>query len=159
MGVIGEPRTTGDVDVIAFASAEDAESLIARASNAGFEVHVSLERQRLRETGTLRFRQGSFQLDIIVASLPFEEAAYARAVTTTLFGRPLLLPTPEDLILLKVLAGRDKDLVDATGVARRHLGRLDLRYLEETIQGICDLAEDVQPWRRLERVLSKASME
>ncbi len=38
----------------------------------------------------------------------------------------LRFPSPEDLILFKILAGRDKDILDATGVARRHAGRLDV---------------------------------
>jgi hypothetical protein len=67
------------------------------------------------------------------------------------------LPTPEDLILFKVLAGRDKDLVDAVGVARRHFSALDHRYLDATLDAVCDLAEDLAPRNRLDEVLRKAS--
>lgn len=159
VGVVGEARTTGDVDVIGYASPEDALTLIARASEAGFDVDPERERERLRATGTLRFRHGPFQLDIILASLPFEDAAHSRAVKQRLFGRLVPFPTPEDLIVFKVLAGRDKDLVDAVGVARRHLATLDRRYLAQTLQQVCDLAEDMEPWRRLESVLRKAGEE
>ena len=133
VGVVGEARTTGDVDVVAFASPDDAEALIAKAANAGLDVKPEVERERLAATGTLRFRGGPFQLDIIMASLPFEEAAYGRAVKKRLFGRLVPIPTPEDLILFKVLAGRYKDILDAIGIVRRHLARLDRRYLEQTI--------------------------
>ena len=67
------------------------------------------------------------------------------------------LPTPEDLILFKVLAGRDKDLVDAVGVARRHLSTLDHRYIDATLDAICELAEDLTPRHRLDEVLREAS--
>jgi hypothetical protein len=73
-----------------------------------------------------------------------------------LFGVELPFPSPEDLILFKVLAGRDKDMLDAVGVARRHVDRLDIGYLESTLRPICDLAEDVTPWRRLQDVLSRS---
>jgi hypothetical protein len=159
VGVVGEARTTADVDVIGFASVDEAHALIAKASDAGFEVQPDVERERLRATGTLRFRQGPFQLDVILASLPFEEVAHRRAVRRRLFGRMVRFPTPEDLIVFKVLAGRDKDLLDAVGVARRHLPAIDRRYLDETIQGLCELAEDLEPWRRLESVLQKAGAE
>jgi hypothetical protein len=56
-----------------------------------------------------------------------------------------------------VLAGRDQDMVDAVGVARRHLARLDRRYLHEAVQAVCELAEDLEPQRRLDEVLRKAS--
>jgi len=156
VGAIGEARTTGDVDVIGFVSYQDAVALITRASEAGFEVRPEIELERLRATGTLRFRYGKFQLDIILASLPFEEVAHARAMSKRLFGRLVLFPTPEDLIVFKVLAGRDKDILDAVGVARRHAATLDRRYLETTLRTICDLAEDMEPWSRLESVLRKA---
>ena len=88
-------------------------------------------------TVTLRFRRQPFQIDLITASLPFEEIAFRRAHYHELFGMRLPFSSPEDLILFKVLAGRDKDLLDAIGVARRHHGRLDRNYLEQTLQQLC----------------------
>ena len=132
----------------------EAEALIGLAANAGFELQLAVERERLATTGTMRFRRSKFQIDLITASLPFEEAAFLRASRHKLFGVRLPFPSPEDLILLKVLAGRDKDMLDAIGIARRHRDHLDITYLETTIQPICELAEDQSPWRRLQRVIA-----
>jgi hypothetical protein len=151
---IGEPRTTADADAIVFVTPPEADSLIQRAAAAGFDVRAEVERERLATTGTIRFRKGRFQIDLITASLPFEEMAYERASRYELFGIRLPFPSPEDLILLKVLAGRDKDMLDATGVARRHAERLDVPYLEATLRPLCELAEDMAPWSRLQRVLA-----
>lgn len=154
--VVGEPRTTADADAVIFVSQAEAEALIAAAAAAGFELRVDVERQRLRENGTIRFRGGRFQIDLITASLPFEEAAYGRATTHVLFGIELPFPSPEDLILFKVLAGRDKDVLDAMGVVRRHGERIDVAYLEQTLRPICELAEDMGPWTRLQHVIDGA---
>jgi hypothetical protein len=151
---VGEPRTTADADAIVFVSPSEADSLIRRAGETGFDVRQDVERARLATTGTMRFRKGRYQIDLITASLPFEEMAYERASVHELFGIRLPFPSPEDLILLKVLAGRDKDMLDATGVARRHAKRLDIPYLERTLRPICELAEDMTSWGRLQRVLS-----
>jgi hypothetical protein len=151
---VGEPRTTADADAIVFVSTAEAEELIGRAVKAGFELQTAVEIQRLAATGTMRFRRGHFQIDLITASLPFEETAFRRASYHELFGVRLPFPSPEDLILFKVLAGRDKDILDAVGVARRHRDRLDIGYLEATLQPICELAEDQAPWRRLQRVIA-----
>ncbi|HEX7942060.1 MAG TPA: hypothetical protein VF488_09660 [Gemmatimonadaceae bacterium] len=156
VGAIGEPRVTGDVDVIGYMGMDKALALIDAAVAAGFRV-ASDEREKLRATGTLRFKKGQFELDVILASLPFEDDARARSRKHRLFGRLVPLPSPEDLILFKVLAGRDKDMVDAVGVARRHLAKLDRRYLREAVQAVCDVAEDLEPQRRLDEVLRKAS--
>jgi len=152
--VVGEPRTTADADAIIFVSPAEADSLIREAAVAGFDLREDVERKRLATTGTIRFRKGRFQIDLITASLAFEEAASRRASEHKLFGLRLPFPSPEDLILLKVLAGRDKDMLDAVGVARRHAARLDIRYIEETLRTICDLAEDTAAWGRLQRVLA-----
>lgn len=154
--VVGEPRTTADADAVVFLSPAEAEALVGQATAAGFELQEDVERSRLRETGTLRFRRGRFRIDLITASLPFEESAFRRARRHMLFGVELPFPSPEDLILFKVLAGRDKDMLDAVGVARRHFERLDVAYLERTLRPICELAEDMAPWRRLEDVLSRS---
>ena len=151
---VGEPRTTADADAIVFLSPSEAEALIGLAAGAGFELQPAVERERLATTGTLRFRRGTFQIDLITASLPFEEAAFRRASRHELFGVLLPFPSPEDLILFKVLAGRDKDMLDAVGVARRHRDHLDIKYLETMLQPICELAEDQSPWRRLQRVIT-----
>lgn len=154
--VVGEPRITADADAVVFLSRVEAEALIREAAVAGFDVREDLERERLDRTGTMRFRQGRFQLDLITASLPFEEVASERAIRHELFGVSLPFPSPEDLILFKVLAGRDKDLLDATGVARRHRDRLDMAYLETTLRSICEAAEDASLWGRLRGVLVKS---
>jgi hypothetical protein len=39
-------------------------------------------------------------------------------------------------------------------VVRRHGERLDIAYLEHTLRPICELAEDMAPWSRLQRVLA-----
>lgn len=151
--VVGEPRTTADADAVVFLTAAEAEAMIGRAATAGFDVRQETERERLATTGTIRLRRGRFQLDLITASLPFEETASRRATVHELFGIRLPFPSAEDLILFKVLAGRDKDMLDAAGVARRHRGRLDRDYLERTLRPICELAEDMAPWTRLQRTL------
>lgn len=151
--VVGEPRTTADADAVVFTSPDETARLIRQAAAGGFEVREDVELERLATTGTIRLRRGRFQLDLITASMPFEEAAYERASVHRLFGMRLPFPSPEDLILFKVLAGRDKDLLDAAGVVRRHGDRLDVTYLEQTLLPICELAEDMAPWSRLRGVL------
>lgn len=125
---LGDPRMTGDVDVIAFITAVEADHLLDMGARAGFEIDLDTERTRLEQTGTLRLRRGRFQLDVIVASLPFEAVARARARKRRLFGRMVPLPTAEDLILFKVLAGRDKDLIDGSA----SLGATALRWTAPT---------------------------
>lgn len=152
VAAVGEPRMTADIDVVAFVSMPTAERLIAAATAQGFRA-ADDEAERLQHTGTLRFHRDPFQLDVVIASLPFEDRARRRATRRRLFDREVPMPTAEDLLLFKVIAGRDKDLVDAAGIVRRHAGRLDRGYLDTAIDEVCDLAEDTRPRLRLEAVL------
>lgn len=154
---VGEPRTTADVDVIVYAPRDEMLALASAASRSGFVAPLEAETARLDETGTLRFTKGPFQLDIIAASLPFEDEALARAMKKKLFGAAVRLPTPEDLLLLKVVAGRDKDMLDAAGIIRRHRAKLDVHYVERHLRDLCELAEDMSALRRFQDVLEKSS--
>jgi hypothetical protein len=58
VATVGQPRATGDVDVIAYVPTEKAIALIDAAVAAGFQVAPD-ERDKLHATGTLRFRQTS----------------------------------------------------------------------------------------------------
>jgi hypothetical protein len=147
------PRTTADAGVIAFLSVDEAESLIDEARAADFQLDPQAEKESLQTAGTFSPAMPPFHLDIILASLPFEEAAFQRATIRSIFGLRLRFPCPEDLIALKVLAGRRRDLLDAEGVARRHAATLDRTRLEETIRPLCDPAEDTTPWERRQDIL------
>jgi hypothetical protein len=156
VAAVGEPRFTADVDVVAFVTLESAEDLIAAARTAGF-TSATDESDRLRQTGTLRFHRDRFQLDVIVASLPFEQRARQRAVSIPLFGRLVPMPTPEDLLVFKVVSGRDKDMLDAVGIVRRHAARMDWQYVAQGIDEICELAEQTGPRELLAEVRKRAA--
>jgi hypothetical protein len=60
---------------------------------------------------------------------------------------------------IRVVLPRGGRLSEELGdsVARRHLAKLDRRYLHESVQAVCEVAEDLEPQRRLDEVLRKAS--
>ena len=47
------------------------------------------------------------------------------------------------MILLEIIPGRDKDLLDAKSIVLRHKGKLDTDYLETWATKLCDEAEDM----------------
>ena len=155
VAALGEPRFTADIDVVVFVTMEAADGLIARAAAEGF-LAAPDEAERLKATGTLRFHRGHFQLDVIVASLPFEERARQRAISARLADRNVPLPTPEDLLLFKIISGREKDVLDAVGIARRHRDAIDWSYVSAGVDEVCDLAEQAGPREILARVRRQA---
>jgi hypothetical protein len=63
----------------------------------------------------LRHAASRIDIDIAFAALPFERQALSRARWVHVSGLEVPLPTPEDLIIMKAIAHRPRDLADVEG--------------------------------------------
>jgi hypothetical protein len=71
-------------------------------------------------------------VDVLCAGTPFEQLALARAPPAPQLKRTQPVATVEDLVILKLLAGRPQDWADVDVLLREHAGRLDDHYLDAT---------------------------
>jgi hypothetical protein len=60
----------------------------------------------------------------------------ARSLETTLRDERLSVVLPEDFIILKILATRDRDLEDAISVSRLLAGRLDMELVKRELDDL-----------------------
>lgn len=92
-------------------------------------------------------------IDVSLGGLPFESLAVQRA---TLFefdpGLQLRTCSAEDLMVMKLFALRAIDIRDAEGIALRHGGTLDWRYVEEQLTPLAEAKEDPEILRQLTRI-------
>jgi hypothetical protein len=150
---IGEPRITADVDVDIVLNKEDVPHFLNKATKAGFRVSVSKCLKSAERLGVFQISFGDYHIDFIIASTDLEAQACKRRKAIQLHGVKAFFPSPEDLILLKIIPGRDKDLLDAKSVVLRHKGKLDTRYLRTWARRLCDEAEDMRIWKTLNGLL------
>ncbi len=153
--VVGEPRMTQDVDCIVFVQPPQVSGLLDGFSRAGFAVDRPGVLQRIESTGTFNVQRGRWRVDIILASTEFEQSALQRAQRLRLYDVGVNLPTPEDLIIVKLVPGREKDLLDAKTVVIRHRDRLDRAYLERWAQRLSEEAQDSRIGETLQRMLKE----
>lgn len=153
VGVLGEPRFTYDVDLDIQLSKDAAEPFLRAAKKEGFRIDVTQATKDIAQFGTFRMAREGVQIDCILASTPLETEVFRRRKRRKLFGLNVYLPSVEDLLLLKIIPGREKDLLDAKSLVARHKGKLDKRYLEKWIQALCDEAEDYRFMRILQELL------
>jgi hypothetical protein len=132
--VWGEPRATIDVDVTI---AVDEPSIPATIDRIGKHVRLAVtdpvsfvSQTRVLPVDT----QSGVRADLIFALLPFEIVALRRARSVRLAGRTVRVVTPEDLIVMKIISERPRDLADAEGLTRRRIRELDLDYLEPLVR-------------------------
>ena len=152
VSLIGEPRMTLDIDFILSIPEKDIHNFLETAIKRGFGLNMKKELQRIKQTGTFRFSMGIFHADVILASSEFESSVFKRRKKIKLAGKKAYFPSPEDLIILKIVVGREKDMLDAKSILIRHKNKLDRKYMEKWAQRISDEAQDMSVWNRLLRL-------
>lgn len=155
-GTLGEPRVTGDVDIDLSISKKDMADFLSKAKKAGFQFDKNVCKERAKRTGTFQIKYKEFHLDFIIASTDLEREAFKRKKVIRLYNIKAYFPTPEDLILLKVISGRPLDIIDAEKVAIRWSGKLDSKYLESWAQELSDEAENLRIYNEVTRLLNKS---
>ncbi|MCP5119995.1 MAG: nucleotidyltransferase family protein [bacterium] len=134
----GTPRSTLDVDVSVWIDAAELAGMIGRITTrlparVADPVAFSLETRVLPvETA------GGVRADIVLASLPFEYEMIRRAVRKEVGSRFIPVASAEDLILMKAISEREKDLGDVRGLIRANRKALDLDYLRPRLQELAD---------------------
>lgn len=72
----------------------------------------------------------------------FARNVFRRAVTGSLRGREIRVTSPEDFVILKVLATRDRDLEDARSVIETQRTRLDASVIRTEVEQLIGEIED-----------------
>jgi hypothetical protein len=150
--VWGLPRATLDIDVTIWA--EDRSDAVG-ALAARFRVLVNDPAAFVGDTRVLPLESDQgVRIDVIFGLLPFEEEAIRRARTVRIGETGVRVCTPEDLILMKIVSRRARDLDDARGVASCRFHELDLAYLEPRVRELAalldrsDIERQWDAWKR-----------
>jgi hypothetical protein len=154
-GTIGEARATGDIDIDIIINSAEVPVFLGKLKNAGFKIPRGNDLKSALQTGIFRITYKNFYIDLLIATTELEEKACERSQKRSLYGVKAFFPTPEDMILLKIIPGRDKDLLDAKNIALRHKGKLDTRYLKDWAIMLCDEAQDMRIWNILKDLLGE----
>jgi hypothetical protein len=103
---LGYPRFTQDVDICILTDRNKITEFLNKLKKEGFNFAEEEVVKRIRETGTFQIPWGSSHVDFLIVSTNFEKSAISRKQRITIYGVEASLPTPEDLILLKVVPSR-----------------------------------------------------
>jgi hypothetical protein len=139
--VLGTPRLTVDVDIAVAVDARDPQAVQRLIKILGSRIHEMPRGadEFVRDTGVLPFRHPSgVKVDLGVSENPYALSAMARAVILDVEGRPVKFCSPEDLILHKLLADRNKDRDDIKGLLRTLGKTLDRTYLDPLVEQLAD---------------------
>ncbi len=146
--ILGRPRLTQDIDALAILPESEWSRALSDAARYGIVPRVddALEFARLSRVLLLRHTASGIDLDITFGGLPFEQAAVEKSVLRDVGDLRIRLPRVEDLLVMKAVARRPKDLEDIRGLLAAHPGAdlsMARRWIREfaTATGLPDMLE------------------
>ena len=143
--LLGQPRLTADLDAVILLSTQDLPRLIEVAASEGMTPRIADAEAFARKNRVLLLQHAGsgIKIDISLGILPFESEMVERGQEIALGSLRLRLPTPEDLIVMKAVAHRPKDLADIQSIAVSHpdLDQERIRFWVEQFGEALDLPE------------------
>lgn len=129
--VHGEPRLTRDIDITVALDPGAVGQLLELADELGLTPLPDDPQAFAVETMVLPVVEPSsgIRVDFILSLSTFEGEAIDRAGSVDIVGQAIRVATAEDLVVLKVIAGRPRDLEDARTILLRN-PELDRPYVE-----------------------------
>lgn len=131
-----EPRFTADVDVVIAVDIDRAVLLIDQLDASLFEPLVADPRDLVRTAMLLPLRHcdSDITVDVAIGLSGFERLLIDRATLMQVGLINVPVATAEDLILMKLLAGRPRDQDDIASIVDRLGEVMDWSYLMDTGQ-------------------------
>ena len=145
--LLGNPRLTADVDALILLSIDDIPELFEKAKDVGFIERIPSAQEFARENRVLLLQhaQSGISIDISLGLLPFEEEMIAHSKEYRLEGIKLRLPTPENLIIMKAVAHRPKDLLDIQGLIQSN-PHLDTERIQNWVIQFAEFLDKPELW-------------
>lgn len=100
----------------------------------------------------LQHKSSGINIDIFLGILPFEEEMIERGREVAIGSFHLRLPSPEDLIILKAVAHRPKDLADIQAIAASH-PEIDKERIKFWVEQFGDALDLVDLWTIISHLL------
>ena len=120
--VLGQPRLTHDVDALAILPEADWANAVATAVSYGIlpRIESPLDFARRSRVLLMRHAESGIDIDVTFGRLSFEQNAIDNSEIHDIGGLRVRLPRVEDLLIMKAVARRPKDLQDIEGLLAAH---------------------------------------
>lgn len=154
--LLGRPRMTRDIDALVMLEEEYWDNFLRNGANFGFipRLNDCLTFARKSRALLVRHKPSGIDVDITFGTLPFEKEAISRAVWFDIKKICLPLPAPEDLIIMKAIAHRPRDLADIESILDAH-PKLNLRRVRQWVKEFSVAIEMPDILNDLENILAR----
>lgn len=127
----GVVRATKDIDFLASIPLDKLDAVKDNFRKDGFQVDVTFGDIADPISGVMRLKYDSEVIDVLLGIKGVSNIVFERAINLSIMGMSVPVLSPEDTIIVKLLAGGVLDIDDAKKVFCVMKDRIDLRYLED----------------------------
>ena len=134
VGIWGEPRATVDIDFLVSIKADYSDLLRQKVKESERFIFIH---DRPLIFGKISFLRATLKsnadisVDFLFADDDFKNEALKRKETFQISDFSVNVSAPEDLIILKLLSGREQDNLDAKKIFEIQKKRLDREYMQK----------------------------
>lgn len=156
VSLLAGARATKDIDAVLWLDTDQVESFLQAGAAYGFVPRISdaAAFARTRRVILLQHQPTSITVDLSCGVLPFENELIARARTLTIGSLKLKVATPEDLIIMKAIAHRPRDIADIEAILNIEPD-LDLARIRYWVKQFADALEMPELMEDLEKMLRR----
>jgi hypothetical protein len=154
----GVPRQTVDVDATVWGEEVELDELVEALARQGVvpRVRDALEFARQRQVLLLRHTPSGTPIEVSIAWLPFEREALGKAVQLDFASLRIPVAVPEDLVIYKALAWRDRDRSDIERLLVLHGQQMDLSRIRSMVEQFAEILEDPSRVKEFEILAQRA---
>jgi predicted nucleotidyltransferase len=152
--LLGTPRYTVDLDAVLLLTFEDLPRLLEEAAGLGIEPRIAdcVGFARKNRVLLLRHSASGTNIDLSLGVLPFEKEMVERSSMVDIGPIKLRLPTPEDMIIMKAVALRPKDMADIQAIANSHPD-LDVDRIRFWVEQFGEALDSPDLWKTISELL------
>ena len=133
ISLFAKPRATYDIDGMVSSKEENLKDFLSLLKESGFKFDSKQPIKFIKGLPFITFYYPRYKtyVDLFVAQNKFQNEVLKRAKEVKLGKLHLSIISPEDLILLKLQTGREKDLEDIREIILEKRKNLDFVYLKK----------------------------
>lgn len=156
VSLLAKPRLTQDIDSLISKDIGQLENFCAKGQCFGFVPRLPDAPDFARKNRVLLMRHAASRIDVDIslAGLPFEFESFKRMKRIKLAAVSIPVPTPEDLIIMKAVAHRPRDMIDIASILDA-TKKIDSRRIRKWVREFSAILEKPQIYDDLLRMLKE----
>jgi hypothetical protein len=159
VSMVAAPRATQDLDALVLVPDEVWPALIESAARFGLVPRATDPLSFAQQTRMLLLRdeRSGVEIDISLGIPGLEEDIVQRAIAMPILGETIPVADPTSLLIMKIVAGRPRDMIDAQTILAQNPD-LDRERVESWVRTFTEELGESEYVDRLKRVWAEAGL-